>query len=460
LSTLPELIAAAARKHAQKPALIGAGIELSHAQLDACVARAATALEKQGVNPGDIVGVSMGTSPLHLVTLLAISRAGAGSVHVRPDLPQAEKDAIAKQFEVATVTAGDPSWLDPAGKAPQHESRAKPDSPWRIPLSSGTTGLQKAVLVSQRKIAGFLEKYAGLLPRERFLAHRGMDAMFSLNHVSSHLVMGGAVVFPASLSMDHFIEAVDRHKVTGVAMSPAFVADLVARLQRETSRLPGLRYLMVGGSSMRPQLLRDAWRCLTPNIHFGYGSTEIGNLASADPAILARVPQTAGKLYPWVEAQVAKDGELGFRHPFMPTEYHRNPEATAKSFRDGWFYPGDIGRIDAEGLLYIEGRADDKINLDGVKLEPAPVERALEEHPAVIEAAAFGAAPGGRSNLYAAAVLRQPVEEKVLLAHCRSRLGQFSTPARIFFVEALPRNEGGKVMRSQLSERVKRGPKA
>jgi acyl-coenzyme A synthetase/AMP-(fatty) acid ligase len=453
------LIEAAARKHAKRPALIGAGIELSHARLDACVARAAAALEKQGVKPGDIVGVSMGTSPLHLVTLLAISRAGAGSVHVRPDLPQVEKNAIAKQFEVVTVLTGDPSWLEPA-RAVKHQSKAQPGSPWRIQLSSGTTGLQKAVLVSQRQIAGFLGQYAGLLPRERFLSHRGMDAMFSLNHVMSHLVKGGAVVFPASLSMDHFVEAVDRHKVTGVAMSPAFVADLVARLQRETCRLPGLRYLMVGGSPMRPQLLRTAWQCLTPSIHFGYGSTEIGNLASADPVTLARAPLTAGRLYPWVEAQVGKDGELGFRHPFMPTEYHRNPEATAKSFRDGWFFPGDIGRIDPEGLLYIEGRVDDKLNLDGVKVEPAPIERALEEHPAVVEAAAFAAAPDGRSHLYAAAVLRQPVHEKALLEHCRSRLGKTSTPSRVFFVKALPRNEGGKVMRSQLSERVKRKAKA
>ena len=88
-------------------------------------------------------------------------------------------------------------------------------------------------------------------------------------------------------------------------------------------------------------------------------------------------------------------GLLRFRRPGMANEYYRNPQATALAYRDGWFYPGDTGRIDADGVMYIEGRADERLNLDGRKVEPEPIEAVLQSHPAVAEAAVFTASPGG-----------------------------------------------------------------
>jgi long-chain acyl-CoA synthetase len=477
--SIAQVLADSARKHADRLAVIGPGLALTHAQLAACAGRAAAALQKQGVKAGGIVGVSLPTSALHLVTLLALARIGAGSVHLRTDLPQAVRDRIAKQFDVASVIGekADPDWLEVgknAGKPQKSEPKAKPGSPWRIALSSGTTGLQKAVLANHAACLAYFKLHAKGLPidgEDRFLCHRGLDANLALNPALRSLIAGGSVVFPDSLRIEHFIEAVERHKVTQAVVSPAYLRDLVERLPPGTHRLPSLRRLLIAGSVLAPALAEEAMQRVTPNLYDLYGAMELGMVALADPDILRRAPLSVGRIAPGMEAQAVDEedaplpagttGILRFRRAGMPTEYYRNPEATARSFRRGWFYPGDTGRVEADGLLYVEGRVDDRLNFEGVKVEPAMVERALQSHPAVVEAAAFAAAPDeNRPLLFAAAVLRSPVDEKALIAHCRQQVGPMYTPARIFFDKALPRNEAGKIVRSKLAERVKRKPAA
>jgi acyl-coenzyme A synthetase/AMP-(fatty) acid ligase len=231
--------------------------------------------------------------------------------------------------------------------------------------------------------------------------------------------------------------------------------------------LSTVRWLLVAGAAMPPDLFAAARERVTPNLASGYGITEIGIMALADRELLARAPASGGRLLADVEAEVVDAagerlprgarGILRFRREHMAREYFRNPQATAKAFRDGWFYPGDLGRIDAEGLVFVEGRLDDELNIGGVKIEPAPIEQALQAHASVVEAAVFAAAPDqAGAALFAAAVVRAPVDEKALIAHCRSRVGPMHTPVRIFFTDKLPRNEAGKLLRAELARRVGR----
>jgi len=464
--TIPQALSEAARKFAGRPALIGPGVALTHAQLDGCVARAAAALEKQGVKPNDVVGVSMETSPLHLVTLLALGRTGACSVHVWSEHPRPVKETLVAQFGVAHLIGGpgrstslraDPAWVEP-GVAPAHEDRAIPASPWRIALSSGTTGLQKAVRFTHLQILDYLELHDRAVPMnpdERYLCHRGLDSNLALNTAICHLRAGGAVVFPASRSLAHAIEAIDRHAVTQLALPPNFLRDLLDLAPEGGVRFPGLRLIRVAGSTVSPALEKACKARLSPNLASVYGMVEIG------------FATVGGRVVPGIQVEVV-DGQdaplpagttgiLRLRRTGMPQEYFRNPVASEKAYRNGWFYPGDTGRIDADGLVHIEGRVDDKLNLDGLKVEPGPVERALQEHPSVVDAIVFAAAPdGGPSALFAAATLRAPVEEKALIAHCRSRVGRMFTPVRIFFVKDFPRNDAGKVLRTELARRVAR----
>ncbi len=475
--TVTQALSEAARRHADRAAVLGGGVSLTHAGLELCVAQAAADLAALGVAPGDLVGVSMASSPLHLVTLLALARAGACSVHLHPQIARPARDAIAAQFGVTkrigdpgmrTPLLANPSWLEPRAGAGGAD-RSTPDAPWRLAMSSGTTGLQKAILYPHGQTLDYLklhDRVVPMSPGERYLCHRGLDSNLALNTVLCHLRAGGAVVFPESLVLQHFIEAVDRHAVTQLTLSPAFLRNLVDAVPEKGLRFPGLRLVRVAGSSLPPSLLEAALERLTPNLASVYGLFEIGFVTFGGAADLRRVPESVGKVVAGVEAELTDEGGapvaagtpglLRLRRAGMPQAYFRNPEATAKAFRGGWFHTGDYARLDAEGMLHIGGRADDKMNLDGQKIEPGPIEQALETHPAVAEAAVFAAAPRGKARLYAAVVRRAPVDEQALLAHCRGRVGEPYTPKQVFFLERLPRNEAGKLLRGELSRRVKR----
>jgi acyl-CoA synthetase (AMP-forming)/AMP-acid ligase II len=222
-----------------------------------------------------------------------------------------------------------------------------------------------------------------------------------------------------------------------------------------------LRHLAVGGAALSPSLIARAQARITPHLYSHYGASEAGLVALAGPEMLRRRPGCAGRLMSWIEAEVVDAGgralprgargELRFRGPGVATSFLGDPEASARSFRDGWFHPGDTGRIGANRLLFIDGRTDERINLNGRKLDPRAIEWALEQHPQVIEAAAFVAPAAKQAEvLCAAVVLRGNLKTAALLEHCRRILGQ-NAPLRYFAARKLPRNPNGKLLRRELA---------
>ncbi len=157
----------------------------------------------------------------------------------------------------------------------------------------------------------------------------------------------------------------------GAATGNAFLRNLVDAVPEKGLRFPGLRLVRVAGSSLPPSLLEAALERLTPNLASVYGLFEIGFVTFGGAADLRRVPESVGKVVAGVEAELTDEGGapvaagtaglLRLRRAGMPQAYFRNPEATAKAFRGGWFHTGDYARLDAEGMLHIGGRADDKM---------------------------------------------------------------------------------------------------
>ena len=139
--------------------------------------------------------------------------------------------------------------------------------------------------------------------------------------------------------------------------------------------------------------------------------------------------------------------------PGFARSYLDDPAATARAFRDGWYYPGDLGFLAPEGALFLKGRADDLINYDGTKIYPADIELALQQHPAVAEAAAFPVLVDGfRQRPVAAVLLKAPATPDELLAFGRERLGMRS-PRDVHIVHEFPRNAVGKVLKRELAAR-------
>jgi acyl-CoA synthetase (AMP-forming)/AMP-acid ligase II len=159
------------------------------------------------------------------------------------------------------------------------------------------------------------------------------------------------------------------------------------------------------------------------------------------------------------ELPAGEPGEVAVRGPTVMAGYENDPDANARSFCGGWFRTGDMGYVDAAGYLLLTGRIREVINRGGEKISPAEIDAVLESHPAVVEAAAFGLAHPTLNELVVAAVVAardRNVSERELRQHARSRLGPSKVPAKIYFVDSLPRNKNGKLQRNKLAAQIER----
>jgi acyl-CoA synthetase (AMP-forming)/AMP-acid ligase II len=473
-----------ARTRPHAVAVVWADGLMRFVELEAAVRRAASRVRSLGVAPGDFVGLSMRGSALHLVLLLALARAGAVSVPFNVTRPARQKRAIAQAFGVSALIAvqrenavdgtptlvADASWLEPQGPLPTEEPEdASPERPWRLALTSGTTGLPKGVLLQHGTTLEVLRLQQALRsprPGSRFLSFVDLSVSSGLYPCLRHLVSGDAVVFPKTVSPSDLLEAIDRHGITHSFLFPVVLRALLRAFPDDGAlRWPGMLDMTVSGSVMDARLANQVRRRLTQHVFSSYGTTETSALANGDSDSQLRMPESSGRIVPWIQAQAVDDrdralppgstGLLRYAGVGCPKSYYRNPEATAKAMRGGWFYPGDIGRVMANGILVVETRVGELIELaGGARVNPQDIEQVLLEHEGVEDAAAFSVRnASGERRLMAAVVVHGMTDLDALLAHARVRLAAHA-PDRIVAVPSLPRNAAGKLLRLKLAEHV------
>ncbi len=475
-----DIVARQARIRPDAPALVREGRPRTYAQLDADIAAIAAGLAARAIAPGEVIGIAMRTSPLHLAVLLGAARAGAVSVALPPEASPALRQSIATRFGVRAVLADrddcaveglpfhlvDREWIRGASAPAPVARTGAYDAPWRIMLTSGTTAAPKGVLWTHAVTTNYLllhqsTQRAGA--QSRFYCYRGLESSMGLRPALAQLLAGGTLVFSPSTSVHAFFDTVRAERVTHAFVSPGLLGSLLRAAPGNRAACPGLADLCVGGSQLPRALFEEAAGRITPHIRNIYGSTEAGRVAIADAELLRRAPGAAGRIVPWIEAQIVDerdrllpDGEPGIlrlRGVTVPAGYFDDTEASARVFRGGWYYPGDVGRIRRGSVLFVESRTDDVVNVGGLKVMPQEIERVLEQHPGVAEAAAFGARTAKGEVLLAAVVARGEFDERALLDHCRALLGR-RAPRRIFALAELPRNPAGKVLRRELARRA------
>jgi acyl-CoA synthetase (AMP-forming)/AMP-acid ligase II len=456
--------------------------------LEAAVWRAAAGLWRAGLRPGNRVGFSPSVNgALWLVVAYALARIGSIVVLLDPLEAPAVRQAIARRLRLAAVL-GDrpvarvdgiallepqPDWLGAGPGAADPRLRAEGgDAPLMICLSSGTTGVPKAMIRTHRDHATISRagrSRAGEGPQDRLLALTALHFTFGLYHAMQTLDGGGTVRLPpAALTFAEMCGIIDRENITRLSLTPMHVREIMQRLPDEGPRFPGLRELNLSTTSAPETLRREVRRRVTPNVVVNYGSNEAWFVTRAGPVEQIRFPDTVGLPYDGVEVEVVDDqgarlpaGETGLvrvRGSGFVRGYIDDPDATARAFRDGWYYPGDLGVLGPEGALFLKGRADDMINFDGVKIAPSDIESVLLQHPAVAEAAAFPVVVEGYRQIPVAAVnLRAPATAGELLAFCRDRLGP-RAPRAIHLLDEFPRNAIGKVLKRELARRFSGDP--
>ena len=461
-----------ALRHPAAPALFHGSQVIGYGQLLALLHSAAADLHRHGVRPAAVVGLAMEQTPLHCVILLALLRLGALVLPISPALPQTERLRLVHRYGMQLLITDSDS--GPAGDIPllrlaglsARDNEADPDTgfqpeadtPARLALTSGTSGEPKAILHNHGELLQRALHTTEAWDHSTRLLPPRLHLTVATASLLGTLCRGGAVVFPWGGEFPNLIAAVRQHAVTHLIQSPASALALAALLPR--NGLPGLKQLRLVGGMPTPAQLQILQHHLTPQIHITYALTELGVVAIATPKMLQGSADHTGRVQNWVRLQVVDEagralppgssGEIRVITTPMPRGYYRDEANTLLRFRDGWFHTGDLGSLSADGLLRIEGRNDDLLNIGGHKVLPWRIEEILLRHPGVKQAAVFGiAADDGGAQLAAALVVDQAEQAERLAGWCRQHLG-FYDERRVLLLPALPRNELGKIQRGEL----------
>jgi acyl-coenzyme A synthetase/AMP-(fatty) acid ligase len=231
--------------------------------------------------------------------------------------------------------------------------------------------------------------------------------------------------------------------------------------------LPKIVLLISGGSPLFAEERRQVTRVLTPRFCEMYGTAASGPMSALRGEDIEEQPTSVGRPFSFIDVEIVDDddralepgaiGQLRCRGPGLTSPITTAPSATiAKDFRNGWYYPGELGSVDELGYIFLQGRTSEVIFRGGAKIFPSEVEAVLQAHECVAEAAVVGRAlPNNEQEAMAFVVLKRPSTPGELLAHCRTRLTAFKVPREIRIVVDLPRNSSDKTnKRSYIGDRV------
>jgi acyl-CoA synthetase (AMP-forming)/AMP-acid ligase II len=350
--------------------------------------------------------------------------------------------------------------------------------------TSGTTGLPKGAVVQHRAVATNLAQISStvhLEAGERYLTvaplYHAAAGITSFQAISR----GGSVYIQEDFVPADVVRALSTENIAAGCLVPAMIQACLVTVDDVVERDYGqLRFVLYGASPIPEDTLRRAIEVFGCNFAQGYGMTEttavLTMLSPADhQRALAEKPElllSAGRPTLGTEVRIVDDddqpvadgeiGEIIARGPQLMRQYWNLPEATEKALRNGWMHTGDAGIIDAEGYLFIQDRVKDMIVSGGENVYPREIENTLFDHPAIADAAVIGI-PDDKwgEKVMAVVVLREgeKATEDEIIAHCRERHGSFKCPRQVAFVDELPRNPTGKVLKRVLREPYWKGHK-
>ena len=435
-------------------------------------------LGRFGLGPGKIAAVQI-SDPIFLAAVtLALARLGVASVSRYDEriLDALRIDAlIADTYpplaKVDQVILVDLSWIKPAGETePPPVPPTKPDDLCRIILTSGTTGDPKAVAFTHRMVAARTAS-------NHFVFGGGFPAcarIYSDLPISTapgfwffiHTLWRGGTFFLPGETFERTVSTFDEYKVQCVVASPAGLEVLLRNYEQYPSLQSEFDMIIALGDVFSKALSDRIRARICSHVTCVYGSTETQTTASGPAQVLAETPGAVGFVVPDVTVEIVSEagdvlprgveGVLRIRSPNAVDHYMGDPQASAKVFRDGWYYPGDRGRLETGNLLCLAGRSDTLLNLGGDKISPEAVERVVAACPGILETAAFSVPNDfGIGTLWVAVVADLATTDETLRAHCAARLPAQFAPMGFIRVASLPRNLMGKIDRSVLHKLLK-----
>lgn len=491
MKTLAEVLEAGEPR--RKAVVVPGGPSVTHAQLAERVRRLAGRFVAAGLEPGDVVVMTLGNDLAFIECFLALTHAGLAAAPLNPAytadefrwyMEAARARAVILPPEAASAARaakalGVPTLViepGPKGLDVSFEGRAvtrgravgmPPANTVALLLhTSGTTSRPKAVPLTHGNIVASAENTVrtyGLGPRDVALVVMPLFHVHGLIGVAlSTLASGGTIVLPPRFSAGTFWEQVRSHGVTWYSAVPTIHQILLTRAEEDGAPVGAFRFIRSCSAALAPAVWQRLEERFGAPVLEAYGMTEAAHQIASNPLPPGeRRPGTVGP-GTGVETGVmdeagrllgpGKTGEVVIRGPTVTRGYLHNAEANAASFVNGWFRTGDQGVIERGGYVRLTGRIKELINRGGEKVSPPEVDAVLLQHPAVAEAVVFGV-PDAKygEEVHAAVVLKGQATERELQAFCSQHLADFKVPKAIHVVEALPRTATGKVQRRQVA---------
>jgi acyl-CoA synthetase (AMP-forming)/AMP-acid ligase II len=511
--TLPAALRAAAPAHPDKPFLVEGDRSLSFAEVHDRVRDVARGYVALGLEPGFRVVVWAPNSSNWVIAALAVTYAGGTLVPANSRYTGHEVADLVDRTGAAVVVVDDgflggtriadlraasalPSVrqvvdiadvLTSLGDTHAHdisleevESRADavtPDDVADILFTSGTTGRSKGAMSAHRQTIAVSRAWAeigGVSGDDRYLV---VNPFFHSFGYKIGIVVGlltGATLYPvATFDVDEVMRLIETERITLLPGAPTIFTSLFDAPGRAERDLSSLR-LSITGAAVVPVVLIERMRAPAPeglgidNVYTAFGMTEavvVTMCREGDGDEL--VANTCGRAIPGVEVRIAKvgtndalpageEGELLVRGDIVMLGYLDDPDATAEAIdSDGWLHTGDVGRVDAAGNLKITDRLKDMYISGGFNVYPAEVEQALARMEGVADVAVIGVADDRMGEVGKAYVVRRAGSEitaEDVVAFARERLANYKAPRQVEFIDALPRNLGGKVLKNALRQ--------
>ncbi len=499
---LANLVEQGARLCPDQPALHFEGETFSYRQLGEASSRAANGFAGLGIGRGDRVALWLPNTVAFVIAYLGVHKLGAVAVTINTALTAEElgfilNDCGARLFlttaamycalPAAELIAAAPELqhvvlIEGAGEDTEEGAIAfadllrrgaatfccaemASDDPALILYTSGTTGFPKgAVLAHGAAIAAVETAVAafGIAPGDRVLLPLATFHSFGQTAaLLPALAAGATLLLHRQFELQPVLRAIEEQKATVFFGVPTLY--ILLQSHAAPAQLQSVRRFFSAGAPLPVAVAHQWYTTFKVPIHEGYGLTEIFlGTFNADP--ISR-PGSVGRPLPGVRIRIAdatgasarpgEAGEVLIATPSMMLGYWRRPDESAAVLRNGWLHTGDMGCMDEDGYLTIVDRLKDMVNVGGVKVYPSEVEHVLYQHPAVAEAAVYGIPEAVLGEQVQASVVLKAgadVPPQALIAFCRQRLAEFKVPSVVRFVDQLPKNRSGKVLKRLLRD--------
>ncbi|MGH3633614.1 FadD3 family acyl-CoA ligase [Mycobacterium sp.] len=470
--TIPEMVLSAAHRFGDAEAVVDGALRLTFTEAVERIRCAAGAFADLGVAKGDRVAIWAPNSAEWIIAAFGLLTAGGMLVPVNTRFKAQEAgDILTRSGATAvlvqkgflgrdyTVPAGIPV-IDLKSDFLSHGSpfeRAVSGTDIAdIIFTSGTTGRPKGAMMNHQQTLRMYEEWATLADLregDRYLMINPYFHTFGLKAGLIASFLRGATMLPVAVfDVDAVVGLVERERITMLPGPPTLYHSLLT--VRDKVKLSTLRAGVTGAADIPVELVRRIHGELPfQTLMTGYGLTEAGNVTLSRPGDSTEdVATTAGLPCEGVEVRIADDGEVLVRGYGVMQGYLGEPGATAEAIdAEAWLHTGDVGTLDPAGRLRIDGRKKDMFIVGGFNAYPAEIEGFLLEHQAVAQVAVIGVPDERLGQVGKAFVVpKTPVSEADLIAWCRERMAGFKAPRSVEFLDELPLNATGKVMKDQL----------